>query len=629
MSLMLRARDFYFVCALLCFPDATVARDESNPTGVFIPRDAGLVNVRDHGLRGDGKTDDTASLLKLVQANLNQHKTLFFPAGTYLLSDSIPWSNQAGEYWPWLTWQGEGRGRTIFRLRDHAPGFNDPARPKSLIKTGCYDGEARQNAAFNCYFFDLTINCGRGNPGAIGLDYCSNNNGGVIRVDILSEDGHGVTGLSMTRDSPGPALIQHLHVRGFDTGIALNHLLFGMTFESINLEGQRRSGMAIDGNVAAIRRLSSRNRVPAVRVSEWASTVVLVDSELTGGAADTAAIIARNAATLFVRNVRTDGYQHAVSWSDHRQDDTVPTGTISEWILGEKRSLFTDSPKVRSLSLPTQETPVFFGVERDWVSVTQFGATGDGKTDDAAAVQRALDAGQAVVYFPAGTYRMATPAVVRGAVRRIVGFSSSFSDAQGQTLFRFENTKHPVSLERFCFFGGGKIEHAASQPVILRHITGPEKAGVVTLGPERTWFFEDVCTSHLTLPQQTTLYARQFNCEPEPPGAGFVNDGGQVWILGLKTEWGNTIGITRNKGRTEILGGLMLPAQGFKNPDDPAFVVEDSQFSATWNEISFGTGNYRKVVRETRGTQTRQLTPPDPGTERSWSLYSTTSEQMR
>lgn len=610
------------LAALALLPPPGRGADD-NPERVFVPADAGLVNVRDHGVKGDGRTDDTAALRKLVSVSLNKHQTLFFPAGTYVLSDSVPWATAAGEFWPWLTWQGEGRGRTVLRLRDAAPGFGDPAAPKSWIKTGCYDGEQRQNAAFNCYFFDLTLDTGRGNPGAVALDYCSNNNGAVTRVDIVSGDGAGVAGLSMRRDSPGPALVRHVRVRGFDTGIALSQLLFGMTFEYVRLEGQRVAGLAVDGNAAAVRGLTSVNRVPAVRLSGWASSVVLLDSDLGGGDPGGAAVEAADAPTLLMRNVRTAGYGLAARVTNDGRARTLPGGPVAEALFGQRFALFGDAAAARTLGLPTEDAPAYFGEAGDWASVKAHGAAGDGKADDSAAVQRALDSGKAVVYFPAGSYRLATPVVVRGNVRRIVGFSSSFAEARGKVLFRLENAEHPVSLERFCFFDGGRLEHAGAKPVTLRHVTGPEKGGLVTVGEGRTWFFEDVCTSHLEFPKDTAVFARQFNCEPEPPGAGFVNAGGRVWVLGLKTEWGNTIGVTRAGGRTEILGGLMLPAQGFKDESLPAFVVEDGAFSGTWNEITFGTGIYRNAVRETRAGQTRELHPKGEGTQRAWSLYST------
>lgn len=611
----------------LCFsvidPPAAYAGDNPNPDRVYIPTDAGLVNVRDHGVVGDGITDDTAALIRLVQKNLNQHKTLFFPAGTYLLSDTIPWANEKGEFWPWLTWQGEGRGRTVLRLRDKAPGFGDPARPKAMVKTGCYNGEERQNAAFNSNFFDLTLNTGQDNPGAIALDYCSNNNGGVVRVDLISEDGKGFTGLSMTRDSPGPALIQHVRIRGFDTGIAIRHLLFGLTLESIRLEGQNRVGMTVDGNSVAVRRLTSVNKVPALRLNGWAASVVLLDSELTGGASETHAVEMTDAPTLLLRNVLTEGYKHAARVKQGNHQQRVPTGRVEEFLAGQRFALFADPAKGRTLNLPIEDAPVYFGEKADWTSVKAHGAKGDGQTDDTAAVQKAIDSGKSVVYFPFGKYRLSSPVIVRGAVRRIVGFSSTFVEAMDQTLFRFENSDHPASLERFCFFDGGKVENKATQPVILRHLTGPQQRGVVTIGSGRTWFFEDVCTSHFTLRKGNKLYARQLNCEPAPPGAGFVNDGGLVWILGLKTEWGNTIGDTRNGGKTEVLGGLMLPAQGFNDKSIAAFSVSDGEFSGTWNEITFGSGNYPVAVRERRNGKELELKPKGEGTQRAWSLYTT------
>ncbi|MBX9627209.1 MAG: glycoside hydrolase family 55 protein [Gemmataceae bacterium] len=597
--------------------------EDANPDRVHVPADAGLVNVRDHGVKGDGAADDTAALVKLVRANLNGHKTLFFPAGTYLVSDSILWATEKGEYFPWTTWQGEGRGRTTIRLKDNAPGFGDGKKPKPVVKTGCYGGEERQNAAHNCNFFDLTIHTGKGNAGAVALDYCSNNNGAVVRVDLASGDGAGVAGIAMLRDAPGPALVQHVRVQGFDTGIALGHMLFGMTFEHVRLEGQNRVGFFLNGNAASVRKLTSVNAVPAVRTGWWSSNLVLIDSDLTGGDPKQPAVDFREGGVLLLRNVKTSGYQSAARIAVEKDVKSVPAGEVQEFLHGESFALFANAAKGRTLDLPAKDAPAFFGGPDDWASAAAHGARGDGKADDSAAVQKAIDSGKAVVYLPRGEYRLATPVVVRGKVRRVVGFHSSFTGSRGKVLFRFENADHPVSFERFNFFDGGKLEHAGGQPVTLRHVTGPEKNGLVTTATGRVWFFEDVCHSHFTLPKGCELYARQFNCEPEPPGAGFINDGGLVWVLGLKTEFGSTIGVTKNRGRTEVLGGLMLPAQGFKDKQLPAFVVEDSQFSATWNEISFGTGNYRNVVRETRDGKTRNLQPRGEGTQRCWPLYTT------
>ena len=52
------------------------------------------------------------------------------------------------------------------------------------------------------------------------------------------------------------------------------------------------------------------------------------------------------------------------------------------------------------------------------------------------------------------------------------------------------------------------------------------------------------------------LRPRQWNTErgPETVGVNTRNDGGQLWVLGMKTEARSTKVATSHGGRTEILG---------------------------------------------------------------------------
>lgn len=607
----------FFLLIFICYP----LRAADWPQTVFVPRDANLVNVRDYGARGDGITDDTTALQKAVRDNLNKHRTLFFPAGTYLISDSIPWAGADGIFWPWLTWQGEGAARSIIRLKDSAPGFSDKKAPRAMTKTGCYKGDGRgENAAHSCYFFDLTFDAGNNNPGAVAIDFNAHNNGAIVRVNILSQDGKGFAGLLLNRD-PGPCLIKNLSVRGFDYGIKLQSLLFSVTFEKIFLREQNIVGLENGGNVAAIRHLFSNNKVPAVTQQGWAAMTVLIDSQLKGGAPEGVAVESRNAPTALLRNVSTQGY--AAAFRNQDKDGApmgtrVPSGKVAEYVMGNKFSLF-QAPR-KTLNLPVLETPEYLDDKQEnWANIAAFGNV---TNDASAAVQKAVDSGKPVIYFPLGSYKFSTPVRVRGNVRRIVGFGSRFNEANGKTLFRFEN-RQPVILENFRFFSGGKLENAAAAPVILKYIVGPEKYGLVSTSPKATWFFEDVCVSHVRLGKGQKIFARQWNNEPEPPGIGFENDGGTIWVLGLKSEWGNTIGLTKNRGQTEILGGLVLPAQGFKDPKTPTYICENARFSGSWNEMTFGTANYVAALQGTRGGRTTSLLHDDifkGATQCAWSL---------
>ena len=70
----------------------------------------------------------------------------------------------------------------------------------------------------------------------------------------------------------------------------------------------------------------------------------------------------------------------------------------------------------RALAAPTQ-------------TVTAFGAVGDGKTDDTAAIQRAVDAGGPLVLDP-GTYRLTAPVVIRLNETGYMGISGSSGTAR-------------------------------------------------------------------------------------------------------------------------------------------------------------------------------------------------------
>eukprot|EP01089_Gocevia_fonbrunei_P022069 TRINITY_DN8780_c0_g1_i1.p1 TRINITY_DN8780_c0_g1~~TRINITY_DN8780_c0_g1_i1.p1 ORF type:complete len:645 (+),score=135.82 TRINITY_DN8780_c0_g1_i1:123-2057(+) len=83
-----------------------------------------VVNVKLEGAAGDGKTDDTAAISKVLTKYQNQNKVLFFPAGTYLISDTVtipPGTKIVGEVW------------SVIMATN---GFTDIHNPKPVWKIG-------------------------------------------------------------------------------------------------------------------------------------------------------------------------------------------------------------------------------------------------------------------------------------------------------------------------------------------------------------------------------------------------------------------------------------------------------------------------------------------------------------
>ncbi|AFY76766.1 hypothetical protein Ple7327_1379 [Pleurocapsa sp. PCC 7327] len=562
---------------------------------VIYPTDANLVNVRDYGAKGDGVTDDTAAIRQAVQENLTQHRTLFFPTGTYLVSDAIEWKGADGIFGAFLTWQGEGSGKTTIKLKDNTAGFSDPTQPKPLTRAGSLGtGElGAGNRAHNNYIFDMTFDIGKGNPGAIGVDFNASNTGAMENVAIVSGDGKGAVGLDLTREV-GPCLIKNLTVKGFDIGIRGGSALYNVILENIQLENQNVVGIENQDLVLAIRKLTSINSVPAIRNGgDWSGPIVLIDSELRGGSPQAVAI--ENSTNIFVRNVSVEGYQAAIRSSDR----LIAGPKIEEFVSTAPISLF-DSPQ-KSLNLAIEETPQFFdNNSNNWANVEAYGAKRDDDQDDSDGIQKAIDSGKTTIYFPWGYYNLTKPVIVRGNVRRIIGFNSWLRP--DGILFRFENNEHPVIFERFNFEGGG-LENAASQPVVVRHSIGPV---LLSTPKTSTWFIENVVSTPINLGKGQKLYARQLNCEMPPPNPMIKNDGGLLWLLGYKTEFGNIVAATLDGGKTEILGGLFYPAQGVSDPKMPVLLNRDSSVSAIYREMAFGS-TYATQIEETHKGKTKTL----------------------
>jgi hypothetical protein len=611
---------------------------------VLFPADAGLVNVRDdYGARGDGVTDDTEAIRRAIRENVGGSRILFFPAGTYLVSAPLEWRDGKGAWQPFLTLQGQGRELTVIKLKDGAAGFGDPGRPRAVVVTGSglfrgnpdaggkdYPGKGEGNEAFRNFIFDLSIDTGAGNPGAVGIDFLANNNGGVINVTIRSGDGRGSAGLSMTRKWPGPALIKNLRIEGFDYGVKTAHPEYGLTFEHLVLADQRVAGIHNDRNVLSIRKLTSRNAVPVIQNVSPLGLVVLVEGDFRGGSPEASAI--ENQGHLYVREVETSGYRSAISGSEGQAVGEFTTSNLS-------------SAPTTSLGLPIQETPETGGGDLDdWASVTDStyagGANPFDTRDDTAAIQAALDSGHSTVYFPSagaqgeGRYLVGDTLVVPPHVQRILGlesfvapsFGSSFRDpSQPRPLLRFEGGRsgQVVSLERFRFGrhnaeapGVIWIEHASPRTLVIKHVIlgGGDHVGYRGTSGSGLLFLEDVCCSNLQLDHTQGVWARQLNIERSNK-IKLENVGTELWVLGIKTERPSVVIQTTEGGRTELLGGLLYPVEEVP-ADLPAFVSVDAHHSLIYAVSAYNqpTRNYTIQVQETQGGQTRQLLTEDvPG----------------
>jgi len=549
-----------------------------------------------YGALGDGRTDDTYALRKAlsdgrsrdsVAKNVDFYsprpKLVYFPAGTFLISDTLALVGQS------FTIQGRGVGATVIRIADNCVRFGSAASPRAAFFT------MGGNHSFRINFFDLTINTGSGNPGAIGINYISNNVGCIENVAIVSGAGSGLVGLDMTRQWPGPCLVRNLEVNGFEYGIKVANSEYGPTFENITLVNQSTAGLYNDGNICAIHGLNSSGAQPAiVNAASW-GYIILLDGLMQGGNPGGTAI--NNAGYVYLRNVTAQGFGFALA---SRSTD-VPNSPISEYASDSVVSLFP-SPQ-HSLRLPVEATPVSDeGDSAQWAAID-----GGQWYGDTRAWTAAFTSGKSTVWFRPGVYLCSLAVDVPPTVKRVIGFGAQINKwndgcTAALTLRVSQMSPDPLVVERFN--GGVTIDHACARPVALCHAGYDYHA----LNGAGRLYLEDVGVDDVVLRPGQKVWARQLNTEG--PDLHLTNNGAWLWVLGIKTEGKGTAISTLNSGATELLGTLLYPCQSFAAADGPAFINNESSVSLIYRVSSYVTnGNYPVQVRETRDGVTREYRP--------------------
>jgi hypothetical protein len=568
-------------------------------------------NVRSFGAVGDGVKDDTAAVQAAIASARYQHSNtgsaalyspivLYFPKGEYLVSDTLqlfPGNATSPHCCPpegnlilGLIVMGEGKDLTTVKLQDSAAGYADKSRPKPVFLT--FPGP-RWNDGQHLGYFDITVNTGDNNPGAVGIDHLANNVGGSKNVHVQAGARGGVVGFDFWRDLGGITYLSHISVSGFDIGFNISGYMMTLPMEHCSVEGAE-VGVAITEKGVQIRGFITRNvSKPIVATGNYTSLIV-IDSTLPTAGGDEAdgavAIESKGGGQLFVRNVSTPG------WSTAIITDRGPVADATqEYTYARHLSLFAGASST-SAALPIEDSPM---IARDppseWAVVDL-----DAQEDDTAAIQAAIDSGKATVFLN-GTESDSTitdTLVLRGAIRRLHGgwrrlIPPRHSRRPGTVsppsfkALRFEVEDHPVAVE-FLDLGGG-IQHSSDGVLVLSYCSwggkwteasvdgyNNTKGGSVFLEGSQPKGATPSGHSvgpgiRLTPPHQ--MWARSLDLE------GFQhsiqNDNAVLWVMGVKQGESEANPYLRlwGGGATEILGFVF---NGGNRAGATAVVVHES-----------------------------------------------------
>jgi len=587
-------------------------------TGIVLPADANVRNVLTFGAIPNDGGDDIAAFQAALNATVGTSRILYVPDGVYNFSGRLNWGGIGlGGF---FTMQGQSKEGVILKLNDSAVGFTDPAAPRAFIDA--YEGNTANQ--FRNYLRDVTIDIGANNLGAIGLEFQANNTGRIENVTIRSSDPQkrGLTGLNQGFEFPGPLLIRNLTIDGFETGYVGAPQEYSVVFENLTLLNQRTRGIYVWRLPLQIRNLVSQNSVPVLfnDGNPGASGHVVIDGgTFTGGAPGTDAISNENSAgVLILRNITTSGYANAVSDKSFSVSNPVlvPGGVVTQFTTDAPASLNATPSAI--LNLPIEETPDAPAIPlAQWASIKTFGAIENDNLDDTAAIQAAMNSGARVVYFPSGLYYVSDTITVGPAVQRVEGLMSDLSlnaplTTEDKPVFRVPPGSQAIvhfsgintSFQSPAQTGGGvQYEQATANTMVIRD-------GDITYRntvPGGKLFIENLVGANMTFTGQK-VWARQLN----PEGSTFthvINDGGDLYVLGLKTEGSSITLDNRNRARAAIMGGLIYPATVISDRTRPIVINNESSLSLSLPESCYvNDGFYAVWVRETRNGVTADFT---------------------
>lgn len=557
-----------------------------------------------------------------------QQPTLYFPNGTYLISDTVSYTLRklqnkmfhqtvhGHEMNRCIRFMGQNREKTVIRLKDHSKGFEwGQQRPVINFMQG-----QRSNVSYSNYFENITVDIGAGNPGAIGLVFFANNNGAVRNVTIRSSDPNheGYAGIVIRNEIHSAANFYDVEVDGFDYGVSVTTYRTTAHFENIVLRNQQRYGFHVTNTCVQIIGLKSYSQYPALNVADGtAAHVVLCDAVLEGGGTTYEAIKQDVGSCLFLRNVQTRGYAYALNrcWRKF----LIPDDYIEQYCYPEGMTLDGSEPK--TLNLPIAPMPDLPRAPlSEWCCVNDFGAVGDGETDDTEAIRKAFQCGKSVVWFQPGRYMLSGPIDVPAHVEHVnfmfcdLAATPEFCANIDEGMFRVcGDSDKPLLLEKLqawyeCMGVQKLVRHDSRRTLVMRDLHSQACASYFNTVSGGQVHVENVaCTignrkrnGHVPCFSFKGQQAWLHSINPERCSRTEVeNIGGQVWWSGFKTEQESSICTTSAGGVTEILGGVAVNG-GAK--DIPMILNDESTVSAVFATVGVNpAGTFPVAVKEIRG----------------------------
>jgi len=389
---------------------------------------AGYINVK-HYAKGDGKTDDTEMLMKALDDCLNYEFVAYFPEGTYLVSKSLNCFKKYKTYTRGYFLVGNPAKRPIIKLIDNAADFQNAEAPLQVLNLWQWDirsssptkefGAALMNSVG---VSSIIIDCGKGNPGAIGFK-CWGSQG--IYVENLTVKAYGAfAGIQNLVGNGG--YMANIEVFGGKYGIlakngqpgciagltlidqeaaAIKHEMNSWPFSIVGFKICKDNGPVIvlekKNNLNSGYHLSMVDGTIDFRKTGSTAFVIKKNDEGRKGNLYLKDVYVRNAGLLIQEDGAENVKPYTSKWTHIKE--FASSGTDTENFVNGKsiaKSYFDIQSKAPSENLVSKHAlnrkSLPFALDKDVLNVKnpalgKFTAKGDGVTDDTEAIQYAIN----------------------------------------------------------------------------------------------------------------------------------------------------------------------------------------------------------------------------------------------
>lgn len=514
-------------------------------------------------------------------------RIIYFPAGTYLVSDTITYtfdnlkniylSKPYSELARGIHFMGENSENTVIKLADNSKGFEKGTKKPviAFVNDFYVDSNVTQLNTIE----DISIDCGNGNPGAVGIRFKSINSGRIQNMNITANEGY--CGI-LTPPGVNSSFVD-INVSGFDYGMVLNETSVTV-LDKTDVSGCKIAGINSGASYVAVKEINSGN-IPTFEFRDGVDT----------------------RGTYYFTDKNT----------------TIKGSTCNNKVYYENEPVILRDTKIPENVRSTDAN--------DWACVDDFGAIGDGKTDATEAIQKAFNSGKEVIVFGEGHYfvngEISIPKTVKTIDFMFCDFFSGenlINDKNGALFVIDEESDDILFMENLYtfeqFYGHFRlIKHAAKRDLVMSDIHTQASATYFnTVGGSKIYMdncasttgtysyncvlahpgeYEDFCDAIPYEFHGQTVYGMQVN--PERADIEILNDNSTILIDAFKVEGPGTAVKTINGGKTRI--NICTCGIGFTGATNALFETNNAHteiVGARMGDVLNSDLKYQYVIEE-------------------------------